>query len=419
MIAKYRTGFVALALLLAASPAAAQWNIVPQVTAPTVFSVAVQGDTILAGADTSVFISTNAGLTWKSSRKPVAGVGAIFGVRVHNGRLFAGTFGQGAFVSDNLGDSWQAFNQGLIGGIGNSQLAISDFEIRGDSLYAATEGAGVYVRGFAPASTWSHFGEEFEPNSMSNVLSLGLGGRRLIAAGGSNGQLLFRDPGDPEWTLSSLDNVGLHPGLTATSFGFDGAGWVVGTNIGVFTSVGGQSPWTFVPLGLGPLDNAVFANRGRQFFGAFTIAPGAVIEQSDDDGASWQVLEGLSGVFVYHMAMSGNDLFAARSDGLWVRSTSTASVPPVVAAKSLSFALVGAQPVRGDVRFRFEMPEAGNASIEVFDIAGRRAAERIQQTWSAGTHEVSLNAGALSAGVYMARLTAAGRQEVVRLVRVR
>src|SRR5689334_24170975 len=42
---------------------------------------------------------------------------------------------------------------------------------------------------------------------------------------------------------------------------FRSSGWVVGTNIGVFTSAGGESPWTFVPLGLGPIDNAVIANR--------------------------------------------------------------------------------------------------------------------------------------------------------------
>ena len=62
-----------------------------------------------------------------------------------------------------------AFNQGLVGGILDSQLDISALEVRGDSLYAGTFGAGVYVRGLSGVSTWSHFGEEFEPNQMSNV----------------------------------------------------------------------------------------------------------------------------------------------------------------------------------------------------------------------------------------------------------
>ena len=34
-----------------------------------------------------------------------------------------------------------------------------------------------------------------------------------------------------------------------------------------------------------------------------------------------------SGAFVYRLAMSRNTLFAGRTDGLWRRSTDTASVP--------------------------------------------------------------------------------------------
>lgn len=420
MILNLRFSFAAFALLAVASPAAAQWTRVSEVPASTIYSVWASGDTIAAGADTSVYLSTNGGVTWKGSTQPVAGTSTVQAVRVRNGRLYAGTFGQGVFVSDDFGDTWQAYNQGLVGGILNSQLDLADFEVRGDSLYAATLGAGVYVRGFAPGSTWSHFGEEFEPNQASTVNALGVGGTRLIAAAGGNGSVFHRDPGEPDWTISWLNNVGLHPGTQARSVAWTGSGWVVGAGPGVFHSAGGQEPWTLTDTQLGSLINSSFARWGNVMFGAFDILTAAVIELSSDNGASWIELESFIHGYIYKLAMSGNLLYAGRENGLWRRTTSALlSAPAPADPVGLRFSLAGPQPVRDQARFRIELPEAGNASIEIFDVAGRHAAERVQGFWSAGVHELSWDARGLGAGVYQARLTAGGRHAALRLVHIR
>ena len=57
--------------------------------------------------------------------------------------------------------------------------------------------------------------------------------------------------------------------------------------------------------------------------------------------------------------------------------------------------------------------------IEVFDLAGRRAGDRIDATWPAGTHDIAWSARGLAPGVYLARLTAAEGSRTLRLVRVR
>jgi hypothetical protein len=423
MISRLRYVLIAAGLLAAVSPASADWTPISAVPASTMFTVGAKGDTIVAGADTSVFVSTNGGASWKGSSKPTAKVAAIDAVLMRNGRLYAGTLGQGVFISDDLGTTWQAFNEGLVGGIVDSQLDIADFAVRGDNLFAATLGAGVYVRNLAAAGTWSHFGEEFEPNQASNVNAIALGGTRLVAGAGGNGSVFFRDPGDAEWTISWLDNVGLRPGVQAQSVAWTGNGWLVGTAVGVFSSHLGQEPWTRTDLGLGTIVNSSFATGGAQVFAAFDIVNpffnGVVIEQTGDDGANWQIQDILPGLYVYRVAMVGNDLYAARADGLWRNTVGTASVASSGGPGGVRFALAGRQPVGDDVHFRFELPEGGTATIEVFDVAGRRTGDRLLGSWPAGAHEVSWSARGLAPGVFLARLTAGARQEVVRLVHVR
>jgi hypothetical protein len=406
-----------LALCLAASPAAAQWTRVDALPSGPVIAVRSLGDTIVAGTLTLVYVSTDAGASWHPSQ-PAATVAPIQSMLVRNGTLYVGTAGLGVFTSGNLGQTWQSFNEGLVGGFENSQLDVSDLKSRGDSLYASTFGAGVYVRRLTGVDTWHHFGEEFEPNQASNVRGLAVGGTRLLAAGGGNGTVFFRDPGDPEWTLSWLDNVGLRPGLEAFGAVWTGTGWVVATGVGrgVFSSTQGHEPWTAVNLGLGLLNSGTLTLRGHRVFGAFNRNNDVVIANSADDGLSWSVLDVLPQTLVFQMATVGTELYAGRADGLWRRSTSTVSVPGNGARAELGLAIAGAQPSAHGVRLRFNMPEAGNATIEVFDVAGRRAAELAQGSLSAGPHQVSWRAGELGAGVYAVRLTVGQRHEVVRLV---
>lgn len=313
---------IALILIFIAAPAMAQWERVPDVPASDIFSVWASPDTIVGGADSTVFVSTNGGATWQQSEKVAAGVTSIEAVSVRNGRIFAGTFGQGVFTSDDLGDTWQAFNQGLAGGLFNTHLFISDLLVQGDSLYASTSGAGVYVRNLV-AGTWNHFGEVFEANSASNTNDIAAGGGRLLVSSGFNGTVFVRGPVDAEWTRSWLNNVGLAPGLAALSAAWSGSGWVVGANTGVFLSATGQEPWTFVDLQMGTLFSVSFVARGPDLFASFGTGPKTVTSQSPDGGATWNELDTQFAVFVYRLAMSGTELYAGRADGLWHRATST------------------------------------------------------------------------------------------------
>lgn len=411
---------IALWLCAAASPAAAQWARVEAVPVGDVLTVRTQGDTIVAGTLTLAYTSVDGGAHWHPSAPIDAVVTPVQALLMRNGTLYAGTGGRGVFSSTDLGSTWSAFNAGLVGGFFDSQLDVSDLEVRGDSLYASTFGAGVYVRNLAGADLWHHFGEEFEPNQASNVRALTVGGARLLADAGGNGSVFVRDPGDADWRISWLDNVGLRPGLQAFSSTWTGSTWVVATGVGrgVFSSALGQEPWTFVNLGLGRLNSGTVTARGHRVFGAFNRDADAVIEQSID-GASWEPLDDLPGVLVFEMATHGADLYAARADGLWVRSTATLSVHDRSPHAGLHFELAGRQPASDQVRMRFELPRSGPAKLEVFDISGRRVTERVWPSLPVGVQELAWSAADLRPGIYVARLSAAERREALRLVLAR
>lgn len=415
----FRLFLPALLVALFASPAFAQWTQVPQVLTDDVFTVWANGDTIVAGADTSTYVSTNGGTTWKKSVKVVAGVPSIDAVLVRNGRLYAGTNNQGVFVSDNLGDSWTSFNEGLVGGLFDTQLDIGSLVVRGDTLYAGTFGAGVWRRKLAPGQTWHQFGAVFEPWQASNIEDLALGGSRLLAAGGSNGMVFTQDPGEPDFTEVYLNNVGLVPNLQALSAQWWGGGWVVGAGVGVFRSATGESPWSFTNLGLGSIANSRFAARGDgRLFGAFVHLSSTFVQTSGDGGATWQALETVPNSFVYELAISNGTLYAARIDGLWRRDIQTVSVPS--ATPRIAFSVVGAQPVSGsEARFGFALPAAGVAVLELYDVRGRRVGERVERAFGAGPQNVAVSTAGLSPGVYVARLVTNGESATARIVRTR
>lgn len=95
------------------------------------------------------------------------------------------------------------------------------------------------------------------------------------------------------------------------------------------------------------------------------------------------------------------------------------SVSPIGSAASLRFAIAGTHPIHDEARFLVELPEAGRVRIEFFDVAGRRVAGRIDEALPAGASEVRWKAGGLAPGIYVARLSASDRSEMVRFVRIR
>lgn len=81
--------------------------------------------------------------------------------------------------------------------------------------------------------------------------------------------------------------------------------------------------------------------------------------------------------------------------------------------------LARTNPVRGRARLALALPAAGPARVEVFDVSGARVATLLDGWQPAGARDLEWNASASPAGVYFARVTAAGRSAHTRLAVVR
>ncbi len=424
MFAPYRLPAPAVILLafvllaVAPDPAHAQWSRELALPAADVYSLTIQGDTLLAGVEQGVWVSVNGGATWTRSADVPGPAVSVEAIRMERGLLWCGTFGQGVFISANLGASWQAFSQGLAGGLFDSHLYITDFERRGDWLYASTDGAGIFRLNLPALAAWSAFNTNLVGAASGAVPNFARGGARLVCANGGNGYVFHNDEGDPDWTESPLNNNGISVGLQASDVAWTGSAWLVAAQPGVFRSTGGEAPWALAGHGLSTqLDGRLAVAPGR-VFAAFNSLAATTYLVSLNDGVAWTALETFP-QYSYELGVRGTTLWVARTDGLWRRDVSTVDAGPTPGPPALSLAPLGAQPARGEMRLRFTLPAAGRATLAIHDVRGRLVARLVDGELAAGAHEATWGGQGAAAGVYLARLTTPAGERIARVVRAR
>ena len=143
-----------------------------------------------------------------------------------------------------------------------------------------------------------------------------------------------------------------------------------------------------------------------------------------------------TGIFVTKFGTQGSGLGQLRfPTGVWVDasfnvyvadwgnsrvevfSPAVTAVEPHAADARLQMAPPSPNPTRGATVLRFSLPRACEASLAVYDLAGRQVSTPLdRQRLSAGLNDVVIDTARFDAGIYFARLAADGRVGVTRLV---
>jgi hypothetical protein len=229
----------------------------------------------------------------------------------------------------------------------------------------------------------------------------------VVYGGFSQGVLAYKDDtyalhlsGAPVWTQLAPGGAG-PAGRSAVATAIDtrrGRMLVFGGNGDFGASIRTNEVWamTFADSAWAPLAPQGFLPAGR----------GAAIAAYDSLGDRLFAYGGFTGIDF--------------SEVNWTLDFADAVVSvPKPSGAGAAFALHGAvpNPVRGDFRVSFRLPDAAPARLEVFDVAGRRVASEEVGSRGAGVHTLKLDAhGPFATGVYMVRLSRAGERRVARAV---
>lgn len=389
-----RLAFV-LTLGAVAPMARAQWERIEALPASDTPSLLVREGMLYAGTDSTVWRSPDGAAWERGATLPNPGyfVDALF----HDGStLFAGTGGDGLYVSPIDGITWQYFSEGLAG-IGSDYIA--DMAVFDNALWCATVGGGVFRRA---GTAWEPFGALEEMNA-GNVAMLRVIGDTLWAGAGGNGYLWRTWPGmdafEPvqvapvEWEMHAITDL-VRMGGTL----------IAGGSYGVYRSVDGGDTWTWSSTGLPGGANIRFLVAADGLY-ALRNTASSRLYRSLDHGETWQLVEMLP--FCYAIAAYEGRLYAGRTDGLWVRDLATAvGEEPIAADDALR---LFPNPAHGTVQLRLSFQ--GVAIIELIDAQGRT----IRRERSVRETQV-LDVAGCAPGAYVVRVLHASGTDERRLI---
>ena len=152
------------------------------------------------------------------------------------------------------------------------------------------------------------------------------------------------------------------------------------------------------------------------------VVPFATLERDDGEGL-WQAItsgapDGGGWLVLTDTGVKAGASYRYRltwvaSDGLHASSIVDVTVP------GLSLSLAGARPnpsTGGALAVRFSLRDGSPATLELFDVNGRRVLGRDVGSLGAGEHVIDLAALRLSPGLYLARLAQGGEKRQQRIV---
>jgi hypothetical protein len=225
--------------------------------------------------------------------------------------LFAGTWGNGVFLSTDDGTSWNDVNNGLIY---PTQRRVYTLVSSGKNLFAGTDW-GIYIS-TNNGTNWAIVDSEF---TGTTIRSLAVLGTNLFASISGKGVFLSTNNGI-SWTLVKADPSILSFAVSGTNIyaGSWGSGVLMSTNNG--------ATWDAINSGLTDLKiNTVFVKENYLYAGNWN---GNGVFRSTNNGVSWVPastgisVTGSSGnpTEVYALAVCGMNLLAGTSAGIYLSS---------------------------------------------------------------------------------------------------
>jgi ligand-binding sensor domain-containing protein len=382
---------LALAIVLLSPFASAQWVPTNGPNGVDIRCVAPSGPNLFAGTyGNGVYLSTNNGASWTAFNTDLPPYRYINTLAVDGANLYAGTV-SGVFVSTDNGTSWSA-------GTG----------MTGTNLFAGTWDTGVFISTNNGAS-WTAVNTGL---TMLIVFSLAVSGTNLFVGLDERAGVFRSTNNGTSWTAA---RTGLTNGYIF-SLAINGTNLFAGTYEGVFLSTDNGTSWTMVNSGV-PVDShgdyprvPALAVSGTNVF-AGTYGNGVFL--STNNGISWTpVNTGLPFPYIDNLAVDDANLYCGSNGmGVWFRPLSEMVTTSVSEPSCDLPTMFGLQqnypnPFNAGTTIRFDLPHASKVSLKVYSVLGQEVTTLVEEEKSAGTYNVQFSAASLSSGMYVYRLQA-------------
>ena len=365
----------------------------------SISSLAASGTNIFAGTlGEGIYISTNGGASWASVNNGLTQLN-VYSFAVSGSSIFAGTF-NGVFKSINNGVNWTSASNGIGG-------TIRSFAVTGTNIYAAGDN-GVFLS-VNDGASWTELvnglPDLFSPTCLA-VTSAGVFAGHDNTGSGVPGGIYKSTNGGTNWSLAvnGLINGNVRC-LTAS-----GTTLFAGTSAGVYVSTNDGNNWSQANGGLPGLlyINTLYASGSNVFVG--TNPPGQLY-MTTNNGTNWlDKNTGFTGPqYVYSILVANNYILAGKYHSVWRRQYAE-----IIGIQNISTEIPIAyslgqnypNPFNPITKIEFEIPVVSSVRLIIFDEKGSEIKVLSYKVSQAGKYRIEFDAGSLPSGVYFYKLEA-------------
>ncbi len=398
-----------IASLLPGFTAAQNWVRTTEIPVTSVYAVAELNGELYAATDSAIYISADEGASWALTfvQPPSTRLYVLY---ASQGYLYVGTSGDGVFRSADRGRSWQTMNSGLVG---NAQ-DITGFAARGDSLYAATDGSGVYLLNLADPTSWKPFNSGlFQFGACSIICS----DHTLVACIGS--YVFTHRQGASQWMDAIADTL---QGRLPLTLYRHGDSVFLGTTGGIYKSDLSAMGWQRADIRAQPnQDIQTFAAQGTLLFAGLNYRGEHWIWSTENQGATWDI-RSHEFAYLYTLFPAKGRMWAGRTDGLWSIDMGAWTGIAERSVKAPDVPHLGQNypnPFNPTTTITFYLPARTAVSLKVFDAIGREVATLVGEELSGGAHTYQWTAEGKASGVFIYRLQTGSFAETKKFILLR
>ncbi len=345
----------------------------------------------VAGTDKLYFISDHSN-AWDSTEVIQLDLHYISDILIHEEVIYITDESKGIFKSEDMGQSWEDYNQGLA--LTNIRAAV----IRDEKIYVATIGEGIYVRNLTSNQGWQPFSSGIfwkNSESISNINGT------LVAGVGHNSTLFLNENNENEWEEIPFAEFHGLPSALLSIIEVDDT-WIAAGNNGLYKSSDNGRHWTQLNIQTGHNSQARLIHHNEIIYAHLFRNPGiSKLVYSTDKGINWNnftasLNNGLDIIFWK------DQMWYAAQNGLWKLETSTRLENEEIFSPQIS---AFPNPFTNMLNIDIEINIPGHYQIEVHPVDGSKAIYFEDKWLESGRQGIKLESiKSMSPGMYIIKV---------------